>query len=99
MCNTHYFGGADSHVAQHYTECIVALPLQQWISERSRILRHTYIAYVINLYRTVWKWFTGSRDRNCTDPLQATALTHILRLQVSNSLQYPATYSYDYDLI
>ena len=37
--------------------------------------------------------------QNCTDPLQETALTHILRLQVSNSVQYPAIYSYNYDLI
>jgi hypothetical protein len=37
--------------------------------------------------------------QNCTDPLQETALTHILRLQVSNNVQYPAAYSYNYDLI
>jgi hypothetical protein len=65
------------------TECIVAVPLQQWLSESSKMLPYTYIASVVNLYRTAWKWLTESRDRTCTDALQATALTHI-------NLQYPA---------
>jgi len=73
-----------------HTECTVALPLQQKLRERTRMLPFTYMSYEVNLNRTVWKWLTGSTDRTCTDPLQATALTHITRLQVSNSLQYPA---------
>ena len=77
-----------------HTEFIVAFPLQKWLRERDTNFRHIYIAYVGNLYRTVWKWFTGSTDRTFTDPLQATALTHIIHLQVSNSLQCPAIYSY-----
>jgi hypothetical protein len=54
------------------------------------MLSYTFIAYVSMLWLTVWKWLTGLTDRTCTDPLQATALTHIIRLQVSNSLQYPS---------
>jgi hypothetical protein len=76
-----------------HIEYIVAFPLQQCLLQHARILRYTYIAYVVNLYRTVWKWLTGSRDRTCTDPLQATALTNILRLKVSYILQYLAIYS------
>jgi hypothetical protein len=58
-----------------------------------------YIEYIVNLYRTVWKWLTRSTDRTCTFPLQATALTHIIRLQVSYILQYLAIYSYNSDFI
>jgi hypothetical protein len=42
-----------NYVAQQHTEWIFALPLQQWITESTRMLRYTYIAYVVNLYRTV----------------------------------------------
>jgi len=58
------------------------------------MLPYTYIIYVVNLYRTVWKWLTGSTDRTYTDPLQAITITHIIHvhLQVSNSLQYPSDF-------
>jgi hypothetical protein len=100
FCNIRLFRHLKvSSSSRNNTACIVVLPLQQWLRKLTRILRCTYITYVVNLYRTVWKWLTVSRDRICTDPLQATALTQITRLQVSNSLQYPAFCSWNWHLI
>ena len=82
-----------------HTGCIVAMKIQQWLPKSFRMLLDTCIAYVVNLYRTVWKWLTRSTDRTCIDPLQVTALTHIICLQVNNSLKYPAIYSYNSLLI
>jgi hypothetical protein len=47
------------------------------------MLPYTYIIYIANLYRTVWKWLT--------DPMQTTTITHFIHvhLHVSNSSQYP----------
>jgi len=80
------------HLAQE-KKCILSLPPLQWSPERTRMLRYTYKTYVVNLYRTVWKWLAGSTDRTCTDQLQASALNHIVSLPVINSLQYPAIYN------
>jgi len=50
------------------------------------MLPYTYLANDVNFYRTVWKWLTGSTDRTCTYPLQSTALTYIIRLQINTRL-------------
>jgi len=35
-----------------HRECIYAFPLQQWLRERTVLLRYTYIAYVVwNIFR------------------------------------------------
>jgi hypothetical protein len=51
LCNDQYFYIVDkSHVAQQYTQRIVAFSLQQLLRERATVSRYAYIASVVKFY-------------------------------------------------
>ena len=61
------------HVAKKYTEHIVAFPLQQWLLERAKMVRHTYIA---NLVLSCFLFFWGGGDSPASKFLCADVSEH-----------------------